>query len=102
MWNARNPLDVGWSARRIRNGGFFNQYQANSPLPRLLDRFNGTALREGGYAQQAWTAWSGRLHLNAGARWDHHSIDDVAAVSPSASLAFLLTQSTRIQLGWGQ
>jgi len=102
MWNARNAMDVGWSVRRLRDGGFDNQYQTNSPLPRLLDRFDGTALREGGFAQQGWAAWNGRLHLNAGVRWDHHSIDRVTAVSPDAALAFLPAQATRIQLGWGQ
>jgi hypothetical protein len=102
MWNARNALDVGWSVRRLRDGGLYNQYQTGTPAPRLLDRFNGTALRESGYAQQAWTAWSGALHWNAGVRWDHHSIDGVAAASPTASVALMLTQGTRVQLGWGQ
>ena len=102
MWNARNPLDVGGSVRRIRDGGFYNQYQTNTPVPRLLDRADGTAVREGGYAQQSWMPWNGRVHLTAGVRWDHHSISGPAAVSPQTSLSFLLTQGTRLQLGWGQ
>jgi hypothetical protein len=102
MWNARNPLDVGWQARRLRDGGFANQYQVNTPVPRLLNRFDGTAVRQGGYAQQSWTPWAGRLHLTAGARWDHHSLDRVVALSPQASVALHATSSTRIQLGWGQ
>jgi hypothetical protein len=47
-------------------------------------------------------AWSGRLHFTAGARWDHHSIDEVSAVSPSASAALSVTPSTSFQLAWGQ
>jgi hypothetical protein len=102
MWNARNPLDMGASVRRLRDNGFYNQYQTNSPLPRLLDRYNGTAFREGGYAQQSWIPWNGRVHLTVGVRWDHHSLDDITALSPETSLSFMVTAATRIQLGWGQ
>ncbi len=102
MWNTRTPLDLGGSARRVREGGFASQYQSNSPAPRLLDRFDGTAVRTEGYAQQAWAPWSGRLHFTFGARWDHHSIDRVTAASPQVSLAFLVAGGTRLQFGWGQ
>ncbi len=102
MWNPKSPLDVGWSVRRIRDQGSLIQYQGTATQLRLLDRFNGTATRAGGYAQQSWAGWSGRLHLTAGARWDHESIDGVSAVSPQASAAFTLAPATRIQLGWGQ
>jgi len=56
-----------------------------------LDRFNGTATRAGGYAQQSWTGLSGRAHLTAGARWDYESLDRVRAVSPQASASLALT-----------
>ena len=101
MWNARNPLDVGLSVRELRDSGFANQYQSVATAPRLLDHFDGTATRIGGYAQQGWIAWSGRLHLTAGARWDHHSLDGVSAISPDASITWLLTPATRLQFGWG-
>ena len=45
---------------------------------------------------------AGRLHFTAGIRWDHHSTDDIAAVSPPFSAALTLAQGTRIQLGFGQ
>ena len=102
MWNKQTPLDAGWSLRRLRSNGFADQYQTNSPLPRLLDHSDGTALRESGYAQQSWMPWAGRLHFTAGARWDHHSIDDVAVLSPQASASLALAEGTRIQLGFGQ
>jgi TonB dependent receptor-like, beta-barrel/Carboxypeptidase regulatory-like domain len=102
MWNRESPFDFGASVRRLRSGGFANQYQSTSPAPRLLDSHDGTAAREGGYAQQSWMPWAGRLHLTAGLRWDHHSVDDVAAISPTASLSFAATQSTRVQIGFGQ
>jgi hypothetical protein len=56
----------------------------------------------GGYARQSWTAWSGRVRLTAGARWDSHSIDRAGTVSPQASAAVGLTPSTRLLLGWGE
>lgn len=102
MWNKQTPLDAGWSLRRLRSNGVANQYQTGTTVPRLLDHSDGTALREGGYVQQSWLPWSGRLHLTAGVRWDHHSIDNVAAVSPQASASLALAQGTRIQLGFGQ
>ena len=102
MWNRQTPLDAGWSVRRLRSDGFANQYQTNSPLPRLLDHSDGTALREGGYVQQSWMPWAGRLHFTAGVRTDHHSIDDVAAVSPAASASLALAEGTRMQVGFGQ
>jgi len=102
MWNPRSPLDVGVSVRELRDSGFSNQYQSVVTAPRLLDHFDGTGRRSGGFAQQAWSGWSGRLHLLAGARWDDHSVDRVAAISPQASGALLLTPATQLQLAWGQ
>ena len=102
MWNKQTPLDAGWSLRRLRSNGFADQYQTASPLPRLLDHSDGTALRESGYAQQSWMPWAGRLHFTAGVRWNYHSIDDVAVLSPQASASLALTGGTRIQLGFGQ
>jgi TonB dependent receptor/Carboxypeptidase regulatory-like domain/TonB-dependent Receptor Plug Domain len=102
MWNKQTPLDAGGSLRRMRSSGFSNQYQTGTTVPRLLDSADGTALRESGYVQQSWMPWAGRLHFTVGARWDHHSTDDVAAVSPQASASLALAQGTRIQLGFGQ
>jgi hypothetical protein len=102
MWNKQAPLDAGWSVRRLRSNGTTFQYQTGAPLPRLLDHSDGTALRESGYGQQTWMPWAGRLHVTAGARWDHHSTDDVAVVSPQASASLMLAEGTRVQLGFGQ
>jgi hypothetical protein len=102
MWNKETPLDAGWSFRRLRSSGVSNQYQSSTPVPRLLDYSDGTATREGGYAQQSWMPLAGMIHLTAGVRWDHHSTDRVTAVSPQASAAIALSQGTRVQLGFGQ
>ena len=102
MWNKESPLDAGWSLRRMRSSGVSNQYQTSSSVPRLLDRSDGTAAREGGYVQQSWMPLSGMLHLTAGVRWDHHSTDRVTAMSPQASASLALSEGTRVQLGFGQ
>lgn len=102
FWNPKSPLDMGWSVRKIRDQGFANRYQSTTLTLRLLDRFDGTDMRVGGYAQQSWTLWSGHLYFTAGARWDHESLGGSAAVSPQASVGFAITPATRIQLGWGQ
>jgi hypothetical protein len=102
MWNARNPLEAGWSVRRLRDEGYTNQYVSVVTAPRLRDRFNGTALQEGAYLQQSFMAFSGRLRFTGGGRWDHHSVDRVAAFSPAASAALGITSSTNVQLAFGQ
>ncbi len=102
LWSAASSLDAGWSVRKLHDSGYSNQFLSTTPFVRLLTHDDGTAVHEGGYAQQSWTLASGHLHFSVGARWDHHSYDGVSAVSPFASAQFLLTRSTRVQLGWGQ
>lgn len=102
MWNSRAPLEAGWSVRQLRDRGFNNQYQTNRPAPLVKDHFDGTATRSGGYVQQSWLAWSGRLRLNAGARWDRDSLDRIATTSPAASLSLRVARATHFDLGWGE
>lgn len=100
-WSPAGSLDFGASARRLRDEGLTAQYQTVAAAPRLLDHFNGTGVLAGGYVAQAWTGWSGHLHLNASVREDHHSLDGISAATPQAS-ASLVFGATRVQLGWGQ
>jgi len=102
MWSPRGPLDVGWSYRRLRDGGYADQYQGVATSIRLLDRFDGTGEREGAYAEQSWSAWSGRLRMSGGIRWDDDSVDRVPAESPQGSVNLALTQATHLALAWGQ
>ena len=101
MWGEQAALEAGWQVRRVRDREFTNQYQAGG-LARVLDHASGTAFEYGGYAQQTWSGWTGRVRLTAGARWDDHSIDRVAALSPQASASVGFTKSTRLLLGWGE
>jgi hypothetical protein len=102
LWSSAAPFEAGWSVRRLRDQDYSNQYNTAAGAPRVLDHADGTALRLGGYVQQSWAGFEGRLRLTAGARWDGHSTDRVSAVSPQASAAIGITKSTRIQLGWGE
>lgn len=102
LWSSTAPFQAGWSTRRLRDQDYANQYSSAAGAPRVLDHANGTALRLGGYAQQSWSAREGRLRLTAGARWDDHSTDRIATVSPQASAAIAITKTTRLQLGWGE
>ena len=102
IWTGANALDFGASVRRLRDDGSSNRYQFNPFAVRPLDRFRGSALRPGGYAQQTVIAAAGRIVMSAGLRWDTYSVADIAAVSPHASIAVQPGRSTRIQLGWGQ
>lgn len=51
LWSHKHPLDAGWSVRKIRDQGFLIHYQSTASQLRLLDRYNGTAIRSGVYAQ---------------------------------------------------
>jgi len=102
MWSEQAPLQIGFQVRRIRNWDFSNQYQNAAGLVRILDHANGTATQEGGYAQQSWSGWDGRVRLTAGARWDDHSVDRIATVSPQASAAVGLSSGTHLQVAWGE
>jgi hypothetical protein len=102
LWNPASPLEVGWSMRRLRDQGFSDSYQSVLTAPQVLDHYNGDALRLGGYVQQSWTGWQGRLHFTAGVRWDRHSIDKVMAVSPAGSASVGVTRSTSAQFAFGQ
>ncbi len=101
-WNGRSPLDAGVTLRRLRDAGFWRRYDNTGAVQRLLDQFDGTGWLGGGFAQQSWSGAAGRLHLSAGVRWDRHSVDQVAAVSPQASVGLMVTGGTRVQLAWGQ
>ncbi len=102
LWDGKNALNFGWSARRIRDTGFFNRYQY-VPLALLnLDDFGGVGTRLGAYGEQSWRAAQGRMHASAGLRWDRHTVDRINALSPQAALALSPSSSTRIDLGWGQ
>jgi len=102
FWNSRLPLDFGASVRQIRESGDSFQYNNAVTNLQLLDHSNGDAAHSGGFAQQSWTGLEGHIHLVAGARWDHLSIGQTTPLSAQASAAFVLGDSTRVQLGWGQ
>lgn len=101
MWNAKNPLDAGFSFRSMNDAGYLRQYNSTTEV-QVLSRYGGAGTLAGGFLQQAWTTAGGRLHMNAGGRWDRHSIAALNAFSPQAGLTFSPWHSTEFQLGWGQ
>ncbi|MGA2131496.1 MAG: TonB-dependent receptor [Bryobacteraceae bacterium] len=100
MWSSAGALNAGWSMRLIRDSGFANQF-VTSPL-RIEQSWNGTARMDGGYLQQSYALFGGRLRLTGGVRSDHDTGDGVTATSPTASANLALTKSTHFQLGFGQ
>jgi hypothetical protein len=99
-WGSRTPLQAGFSFRRLRDDGFSARYNFNPLAIRRRDNWRGTALRAGGYLEQAWTA--GPLTLTAGARFDTYSESGPAAVSPHFSALWRLLPGTRLQLAVSQ
>ncbi len=101
-WAENATLEFGGGFRRLRDGGFWNQYQLQPFIIKQLYNYSGTGLRSGGYVQQSRHAFSGRLYLTAGLRWDHHDVNAVSTVSPQAALAVYLHPKTQLRLGWSQ
>lgn len=102
LWLENTPLDFGASVRRIHEDGISDRYQFNPTAVRTLDESQGRGLRTGGFVEQSWMAARGRIHLSAGLRWDHHSVDEVDHLSPQVSVGFLPRPSTRINFAWGR
>jgi hypothetical protein len=101
MWNAHASLSAGVSTRYIEASGFQNTFNTFQDV-QLVERYRGDGLLSGGFWEESWTSWKGRIHFLASSRWDHDSVDGVSPFSPQASLGFDLTASLRLQFGWGQ
>ena len=101
IWNSHNPLNAGINVRAMRDTGYEDEYFVPD-IPRVLDVYGGTGTIASAFVQQSLSLWSQRLQLTAGGRWDHESIDGVAAFSPQTSVTLSPWRPTRFQLGWGQ
>jgi carboxypeptidase-like protein len=101
-WNKDHVLEAGYTARRLRDSGYFLIFDAADPGPSLADVVNGTGLRQSGFAQQASNFFGHRLSVMAGIRWDQ--IDQVGfhPVTPQASAAWHVSSRTLLQFGYGR
>src|SRR5262249_36820620 len=102
IWSGRTPLDFGFLARRPRESGNTVRYQNTAANPRLLDSYNGPAVRPGGLARQSGRGLGGAPLPWGGARGARHSLTGLTVGSPHAAAVLQLTKSTRLQLGWGE
>ena len=101
-WRPRQALEAGWSARRLRGDGSSYSYFIDPRLIRVIDSHRGKAVRQGGYLEQSWQLFGGRLRGAAGARFDAHGLSPLVAASPQASLAVRTPGDAELQLAWGQ
>jgi len=101
IWNRQSPLNGGFSLRNIRDAGFSNELLDPGPV-HVLNIYRGSGTLSGGFLEQSWSMADGRVHLSAGGRWDHHSINRVTTFSPRAGVTFRPWRSLRLELGWGQ
>lgn len=98
-WAAGNVLEAGFSARRIRSGGFLRQYSTATAI-RSQDRWDGTAWRQGGFVQNRMTR--GRASVTLGLRADGMERGVPAAVSPTAGGSLRLGRNWNVNTGFGQ
>jgi hypothetical protein len=96
-----SQLEIGASVRWIRGDGFADYYFDASAHTRV-ENHRGNETLTGGYAQESWNGLRKRVYLSGGVRWDSLDVGGRTVASPQASAAFLPTQSTRLQVAWGQ
>jgi hypothetical protein len=88
--------------RRLRDSGLENRPLFNPFVTENPEDYRGRAWRTGGHVEQSWSSAEGRVRLSAGARWDRHSTNRIAALSPHAALALAVRPGTELRFGWGQ
>src|SRR5215472_8754358 len=86
-WNKNSVVEAGYTLRRLRDGGFFQEFDPLQPTPILGLVSDDTGIRQSGFAQQSTSLFRGRLHLMAGIRWDQVSEVDFHPVTPQVSAA---------------
>ncbi len=101
MWNGHDALQAGVTVRSKHGAGFTEEYNRVENF-QLVDQYAGKDLLTGGYLNQSWTNWKGRVHFNASGRWDHDSLDGMTAFSPQAGISLGLTHSLKLSVGWAE
>lgn len=101
-WSRQVPLSAGFQLRRLRDGGSLARYALNPLSLRRFESWRATAVRPGGFVEQAFATPGGLLSLAAGVRFDSHELVSGTPVSPHASLIVRATSSTRLQLAFSQ
>jgi len=101
-WHKNHVLEAGYTARRLRDSGYFIVFDSQNPGPSVGAVANGTGLRQSGYVQQSSSFLGNRLHLMAGLRWDQLEQVRFHPLTPQVSAAWQLASRTQIQFGYGR
>ncbi|MGH9673156.1 MAG: TonB-dependent receptor [Bryobacteraceae bacterium] len=91
-----HALRFGATFRRQRDDAEERRFGGGA---RVLDRYRGSGVRSGAYAQHSWT--TRRVQATAGARWDRMDVSGVNALSPYAALGLRAHERTRIRVAAG-
>jgi hypothetical protein len=99
-WGQDQVLEAGWIERQLKD----NQYQASFEANGGLTSFSaaGSGVRQSGYAQQASSLLSGRIHALGSLRWDSFTGIAMHPLSPQISLAVRAASSTELQFAAGR
>lgn len=101
-WLPDHVLEIGYTARRIRDGGTNFFFDDNTGNVNSFRAFGITALRQVAYAQQSSSLLHQRLHVMGGLRWDRLEQVDANSVSPQVSAGFQAASHTQLQFGFGR
>lgn len=99
-WSKANPLRVGSSFRRQTDEGFNARYIFNPLSLRRRDAWGATAIRAGGYVEQAFT--KGILSVTLGSRFDGSTTRQPSSVSPHVSARLRVGRATQLIGAWSQ
>ncbi|MBL8176944.1 MAG: TonB-dependent receptor plug domain-containing protein [Bryobacterales bacterium] len=101
QWHENASISFGVNLRRMRDDGYLDRRTTAAPFVQRIDQYGGTGLRGGVHAVQHWQGFQGKLHLRAGGRVDRHSVNQVSAASPAASVSLYVTPATQLNANWG-
>jgi hypothetical protein len=99
---AKNNLDFGGEARRIRQDSSVLQFIYTPTLTPALDRSRGSGTQYGVYVQESLGFARDRGRVTVGARQQESTISPTQITTPYFSVSFQAHEKTRLQLNWGQ
>ena len=100
-WSRNHVMEGGWTTRRIRQSGYEAFFDPTTGLESTSALPTGQAFHNTGYVQQGSSFLGGRLHAEAGLRYDQLEHYDAHLLSPQVGLSFRAAAATQLQFAYG-
>jgi len=95
-WIKDSILEAGWTGRHLRSNYSTGYYDPTTGAV-SANAYQGSGLRQTGYAQNSSSFLNGRVHLLGSVRWDRSLAFLPQRVSPQLSAAVRIARATELQ-----